>query len=122
MLPLLANTLDCEDIVQFEGDIPNGHIRVRINELENGILVLITDSETFKLGPTCIATPSRPGMSEPISNALFVSGFESTVVRTIAERIAVWTKRTCLLVVHAKNLDRDFMVSVLGLLKAHLLD
>ncbi len=113
--------LELDDITEFESDLLSGHIKVRIIDMDNGLLVMITDSDKFKLGVTSLAIPSRPGMDTPVSSGIFSPGSDDTMVRTIAERISAWTKRPCLLVVHAKSKDREFMVGILTLLKNQLL-
>ena len=90
-------------------------------DLENGLLLLITDSEKYKLGLSAVAIPPGKGRTEPTSTGLFSAGLDSTHVRTLAERVSSWIGQTCMMVVSVGPLDQAFMLELLTILKNYLL-
>jgi hypothetical protein len=113
--------MELSDIRQFESDSSRGTIRVRVMDLENGLLLLITDSEKYKLGLSAVAIPPGQGRTDPTSTGLFSAGLDSTQVRTLAERVSSWIGQTCMLVVSVGPLDQPFMLELLTILKNYLL-
>ncbi|MFW9792715.1 MAG: hypothetical protein ACFFEE_00305 [Candidatus Thorarchaeota archaeon] len=87
--------------------------------LANGQLVLITDSDSFRLGLAAVAIPAGQGRSVPTSTGLFTEGIDITLVRTLAERIASWTNQTCMLVLGMGALTRELVMELITLLKDH---
>ncbi|MHA1950630.1 MAG: hypothetical protein ACW987_12255 [Candidatus Thorarchaeota archaeon] len=113
--------MEFEDITEFSSETSAGTIRVRIMSLSNGQLVMITDSNQFSLGLTAVAIPAGQGRSEPTSSGLFTKELDSTLVRTLAERVASWTNQTCMLVLGISGtLTRERMMELTSLLKEHL--
>jgi hypothetical protein len=113
--------MEFDDITEFSSDTSAGTIKVRIMSLSNGQLVLITDSNQFRLGLTAVAIPAGQGRSEPTSSGLFTKELDSTLVRTLAERVASWTNQTCLLVLGiGGTLTRERMMELTSLLREHL--
>ncbi len=112
--------MEFDDITEFSSETSTGTIKVRLMSLSNGLLVLITDSEQFRLGVAAVAIPPGQGRSEPTSSGLFTMGLEATLVRTLAERIASWTNQTCMLVLGMSPLTRESMVEITSLLRNHL--
>ncbi|MFX1367923.1 MAG: hypothetical protein ACFFAY_04935 [Promethearchaeota archaeon] len=109
------------DIRQFESDSSRGKIRVRVMDLENGLLLMITDSERYKLGLSAVAIPPGQGRTGPTSTGLFSAGLDSTQVRILAERVSSWIGQTCMIVVSVGPLEQAFMLELLTILKNHLL-
>ena len=112
--------MEFEDISEFSSETSAGTIRIRIMDLSNGQLVLITDSDRFRLGLSAVAIPAGQGRSEPTSTGLFTEGLEITLVRTLAERVASWTNQTCMLVLGMSALTRERMMELTSLLRDHL--
>ena len=112
--------MEFDDITEFSSETSTGTIKVRLMSLSNGLLVLITDSEQFRLGVAAVAIPPGQGRSEPTSSGLFTMGLDATLVRTLAERIASWTNQTCMLVLGMSPLTRESMVELTSLLRNHL--
>ena len=112
--------MEFEDISEFSSETSAGTIKIRIMDLSNGQLVLITDSDRFRLGLSAVAIPAGQGRSEPTSTGLFTEGLEITLVRTLAERVASWTNQTCMLVLGMSALTRERMMELTSLLRDHL--
>ena len=113
--------MEFDDITEFSSQTSAGTVKVRIMTLSNGKIVLITDSKSFRLGLSAMAIPAGLGRSEPTSIGFFTTEIESTLVRTLAERLASWTNQTCMLVVAMSSLTRERMLELMSVLKEHLL-
>ncbi|KXH76856.1 MAG: hypothetical protein AM326_06480 [Candidatus Thorarchaeota archaeon SMTZ-45] len=113
--------MEFDDITEFSADTSAGTIKIRVMNMKNGILVLISDSNQFRLGLSAMAIPAGRGRSEPTSVGFFTTEIESTLVRTLAERLASWTNQTCMLVVGMTSLTREQMLELMSMLKNHLL-
>jgi hypothetical protein len=68
-----------------------------------------------------MAIPPGQGRSEPTSVGFFTTEIESTLVRTLAEKLASWTNQTCMLVVGMSSLTRERMLELMSVLRDHLL-
>ncbi|MCF2135658.1 MAG: proteasome assembly chaperone 4 family protein [Candidatus Thorarchaeota archaeon] len=110
-----------EGIEDFTVSIGETEIFLRIMQLENGLSVFISSSSQPRLGPIALASPPALGGSEPSSSSLFGMDQEAALVRTIAERIAVWSNQSCLVVISVKNLTRSLVMEILRSLNSHLL-
>lgn len=113
--------MEFDDISEFSSETSAGTIKIRIMNMTNGILVLISDSNQFRLGLSAMAIPAGHGRSEPTSVGFFTSEIDSTLVRTLAEKLATWTNQTCMLVVGVSSLTRELMLELMSLLRDHLL-
>lgn len=113
--------MEFDDISEFSSETSAGTIKIRIMTLTNGKLVLISDSKSFRLGLSAMAIPAGQGRSEPTSVGFFTTEIESTLVRTLAERLASWTNQTCMLVVGMTSLTRERMLELMSVLRDHLL-
>ncbi len=113
--------MEFDDISEFSSETSAGTIKIRIMTLTNGKLVLISDSKSFRLGFSAMAIPAGQGRSEPTSVGFFTTEIESTLVRTLAERLASWTNQTCMLVVGMSSLTRERMLELMSVLRDHLL-
>lgn len=109
-----------DDISELSTDTSIGKIRIRILTLENGLLLLFSEKDQYRLGISAVAIPPGQGRSEPTSTAQFSMGLEATLVRTIAERVASWTTNTCMIVSGITQLNRDVMMEILSFLRDHL--
>ena len=109
-----------DDIREFDADSTKGKIRFRILEMENGLMLLISDSDKFRIGLSAIAIPAGHGSSQPTSSGLFTSGLDAALVRTLAERIAIWTNQTCMIVAGLKSFDQSILMELTTILKNHL--
>jgi hypothetical protein len=109
-----------EDIDEFEADTSIGKVRVRKFSLANGVMLMLTDSKEFRLGLSAVAIPPGPGRSEPTSTGFYTMGLDTTLIRTMAERVASWTNQTCMLVVGVKTLTRELMMELTAILRDHL--
>ncbi|MHA2118666.1 MAG: hypothetical protein ACW98J_07080 [Candidatus Thorarchaeota archaeon] len=112
--------MEFDNITEFSSETSAGTIKVRIMGLSNGQLVLITDSDQFRLGLAAVAIPAGQGRSEPTSTGLYTNGVDITLVRTLTERIASWTNQTCMLVLGMSALTRERMMELTSLLRDHL--
>ena len=113
--------MEFEDITEFSSETSAGTVKVRIMELSNGQLVMITDADRFRLGLAAMAIPAGQGRSEPTSSGLFTKELDSILVRTLAERVASWTNQTCMLVLGISGtLTRERMMELTSLLRNHL--
>lgn len=108
------------DITEFVSTYSKGTLRVRMLELENGLLVLLSDSEKFRLGQSAMAIPPGQGRSEPTSAGVFSGALDSALIRTIAERIAAMTGQTCMIVSGIREISRETMMEIVVILKNHL--
>jgi hypothetical protein len=109
-----------DDISELASETSIGTIRIRILNLENGLLILFSEKEQYRLGISAVAIPPGQGRSEPTSTALFTMGLDAMLVRTIAERISSWTNNTCMVVSGLTQLNRDIMMQLLSFLRDHL--
>ena len=109
-----------DDISEFDVDSTKGKIRFRILEMENGLLLLISDSDKFRIGLSALAIPAGHGSNQPTSSGLFTAGLDAALVRTLAERVAMWTNQTCMIVAGLKAFDQNVLMELTTILKSHL--
>ncbi len=109
-----------DDISEFTSETSIGVIHIRITSLTNGLLLLISDKDKYRLGISAVAIPPGQGRNEPTSTAMFTMGMDVTLVRTLVERIASWTNTTCMVVMGIPKLTREIMMELLLVLKNHL--
>ena len=109
-----------DDISELTSETSIGTVNIRILNLENGLLILFSEKEQYRLGISAVAIPPGQGRSEPTSTHLFTMGLDTTLVRTIAERIASWTNNTCMIVSGLTKLNREVMMELLTFLRDHL--
>lgn len=108
------------DIIEFESNYSKGTLRVRMLELDNGLLVLLSDSDKYRLGQSAMAIPPGQGRTEPTSAGVFGGALDSALIRTIAERMAAMTGQTCMIVSGIRDLSREIMMEIVVILKNHL--
>ena len=113
--------MEFDDITEFSSETSAGTVKIRVMNMTNGLIVLISDSSKFRLGLSAMAIPAGHGRSEPTSVGFFTKEIDSTLVRTLAERLASWTNQTCMLVVGMSSLTRERMLELMSVLKEHLL-
>jgi hypothetical protein len=109
--------MEFDDMSEFSSETSVGTIRVRILDLENGLLILISDKERFRIGVSAVAIPPGPGSSEPTSTGLLSMGLDDALVRTVAERVASWTNRTCMIIAGLTQMNRETMLEIATLLR-----
>jgi hypothetical protein len=112
--------MEFDDTLEFTKEASFGKVRVRILNLENGLLIMISDKERFRLGLSAVAIPAGKGSTEPTSTGLFSMGIDTALVRTVSERIASWTNQTCMVVIGLKQINREIMLEMLSILKDYL--
>ena len=112
--------MDFDDIDEFESDASVGKIRFRVMRLENGTLLLISDSDKFRIGLSAVAIPPGQGRTDPTSAGFLTMGLDAALVRTLAERIAAWTSQTCMLI-SVKGFNQAIMMELTSILKNHFL-
>ena len=112
--------MSLDDIEEFTCETQIGVIHIRIITLANGFLLLFSDKEEYRLGISAMAIPPGQGRAEPTSTALFTTGLDVTLVRTLVERIASWTNSTCMIVMGIPQLTREVMMELLQVLKNRL--
>ena len=110
-----------DDISEFSFESSGGAVRVRKMEFENGLLLLITDSERFRLGLSAVAIPSGSGRQGPTSMELLALSPDASLVRTIAEQVAAWTNQTCMMVIGVKSLTKELTMELTTSLRDHFL-
>ena len=112
--------MSLDDIREFESEFSQGKLRGRVIDLENGLLLLLSDSERFRISLSAVAIPPAHGRKEPVSTGFLSTGLHATLVRTIAERVAAWTNQTCMLVIAVNGLNRELMMEIIAILKNYL--
>jgi hypothetical protein len=117
---LVVVLMGFDDISELTSETSIGTVKIRILNLENGLLILFSEKEQYRLGISAVAIPPGQGRTEPTSTPLFTMGLDTTLVRTIAERIASWTNNTCMVVSGIPQLNRDIMMELLSFLRDHL--
>jgi hypothetical protein len=115
-----VDSMDAKNINDLDVETKTGLLRVRVMYLENGLIILLSDSSKFRLGNTAVSIPEGRGRNEPTSTTLFSNAIDSTLARTLAERISSWTEQACILVVSVKDFDRASTMGVMRALKQHL--
>jgi len=110
-----------EDISELTTETSVGTVKIRVITLENGLLILFTEKSHYRLGISAVAIPPGMGRSDPTSTSQFTVGLDTTLVRTIAERIAAWTNSSCMVVSGLVQLNRELMMELLSFLKDHFL-
>jgi len=108
-----------EDISELAVETSVGTVKIRIMTLENGLLIMFTEKSQYRLGISAVAVPPGLGRSAPASIAQFTMGLDTTLVRTIAERIAAWTNNSCMIVSGLVQLNRELMMELLSFLRDH---
>ncbi len=111
--------MSTSDTVDFEASLPKTTLKFRIVTLENGFLVMISDSAAFRLGQSAVSVPASQAKREPTSMAISGVGPDAMTVRTIAERISAWTGSMCMLIMAVKNTDRIVVMEIVNALKNH---
>jgi hypothetical protein len=109
-----------DDISEFSFESSVGKIMVRIMKFENGLLLLVTDSDTFRLGLSAVAIPSGSGRAGPTSSGLLSLSPDASLVRTIAERVSAWTNQMCMMIIGVKDLTRELTLEITTSLRNHL--
>ncbi|TFF91592.1 hypothetical protein EU545_03535 [Candidatus Thorarchaeota archaeon] len=112
--------MEFKDIREFTATTSSGSVRFLELGLANGRMLLITDADQFRLGVSAIAIPPGPGRTEPTSTGFYTMGLDTTLVRTMAERIALWTNQTCMIISGVRNLNRQLMMELTSVLRDHL--
>ncbi len=111
--------MSSDDIVELIADTSIGKLKIRIMTLENGLLILFTEKSQYRLGISAVAIPPGMGRSAPASTSQFTIGLDTTLVRTIAERIAAWTNSSCMVISGLVQINRELMMELLSFLKDH---
>ena len=117
---LIVVLMGFDDISELTAETSIGSVNIRIQNLENGLLMLFSEKTKYRLGISAVAIPPGQGRTEPTSTPLFTMGVDTTLVRTIAERIAAWTNSTCMIVSGLAQLNREVMMELLSFLRDHL--
>jgi hypothetical protein len=112
--------MEHQDIREFEVDTSLGKVKVRIIELENGSLLMFSDSEKYRLGFSAIAIPPGQGRSGPTSASMFSTGLDTTLSRTLAEKVAALTGQTCMIVLAMKDTSQLAIMELLNGIKSIL--
>jgi hypothetical protein len=112
--------MEFDDISEFSKDTSFGMVKIRIMTLENALLIMISDTDSFKIGLSAIAIPPGKGSSGPTSTGLFSMNIDTALVRTMSERLAVWTNQTCMVIIGLKQMNREITLELLKLLRDYL--
>lgn len=108
-----------DGVSDFEHETEHGRLRIRVIDLENGLLVMISDSERFRLGLSAVAIPAGQGRVEPTSTGFLSLGEDAMQVRILAESVAKSTGRMCMMIIAVKELSRTYMVEITKVLRQH---
>jgi hypothetical protein len=109
-----------QDIRGFEVETSLGIVKMRIIELENGLLFMFSDSDSYRLGFSAVAIPPSQGRREPSSASVFSTGLDAALSRSLAEKIAALTGQTCMIVLALKNLNQIVIMELLNNIKSIL--
>ena len=109
--------MEQQDIREFEVDTSQGKVKMRIIELENGLLLMFSDSDKYRLGFSAVAIPPGQGRLGPSSASVFSTGLDAALIRTLAEKIAALTGLTCMIVLAMKNLSQLTIMEILNSIK-----
>ncbi|RDE14725.1 MAG: hypothetical protein C4K49_07155 [Candidatus Thorarchaeota archaeon] len=112
--------MESGEIQDFESETERARLKVRVMHLENGLLILISDSERFRLGLSAVAVPGGSGRPEPSSTGFLSVGEEAVQVRILAETVAKRTGQMCMVVVAVKELSRAFLMDITRTLREHV--
>jgi len=112
--------MESSEIQDFESETERVRLRVRVMHLENGLLILISDSERFRLGLSAVAIPAGPSRQEPSSTGFLSIGEDAIQVRVLAETVAKRTGQMCMVVVAVKELNRTLMMDITRTLREHV--
>ncbi len=109
------------ELSDFVIETQAGRVYGRALHLADSIVLLLSSTEGFRIGPIALAFPGASGMEGPLSTPLFGVDAEQMIVRVIAEQVSRWTGRPCLAIVSVDRLGRDILPSLMQSLKDHLL-
>jgi hypothetical protein len=112
--------MDQQDIREFEVNTSQGKIKTRIIELDNGLLLMFSDSDKYRLGFSSIAIPPGQGRLGPSSASVFSTGLDAALSRTLAEKIAALTGQTCMIILAIKELSQLTIMEILNHIKSLL--
>ena len=112
--------MEHQDIREFEVNTSQGKVKIRIIELENGLLLLFSDSDKYRLGFSAIAIPPGQGRPSPSSASVFSTDLDAALSRTLAEKIAAITGQTCMIVLAIKGLSQLTIMEILNSIKSIL--
>lgn len=112
--------MEQQDIREFEVDTSIGMVKTRIIELENGLLIMFSDSNKYRLGFSAVAIPPSQGRLEPSSASVFSIGLDAALSRSLAEKIASLTGQTCMIVLAMKNVSQLIIMEILNGIKSIL--
>ena len=110
-----------QDIREFEVNTSQGKIKTRIIELDNGLLLMFSDSDKYRLGLSSVAIPPGQGRLGPSSASVFSTDLDAALSRTLAEKIATLTGQTCMIILAIKELSQLMIMEILNNIKSILL-
>jgi hypothetical protein len=110
--------MEQQDIKEFEVNTSQDKVKMRIIELENGLLIMLSDSDKYRLGFSAVAIPPGQGRQGPSSASVFSTGLDAALSRTLAEKIAALTGQTCMIVLAMKNLSQLAIMEILNSIKS----
>lgn len=112
--------MEQQDIKEYEVNTSLGKVKLRIIQLDNGLLLLFSDSDKFRLGFSSVAIPPGHGRPGPSSASMFSTGLDAALSRTLAEKIAALTGQTCMIVLAIKDLSQLTIMEILNSIKSIL--
>ncbi|MBD3405795.1 MAG: hypothetical protein GF411_06655 [Candidatus Lokiarchaeota archaeon] len=110
-----------EEINDISVEISSGTLYIRIMDLENGMLILLSDSLKFRLGVSVIAMPGTDVHRRPLSRGIFAYDGNTSLLRSLSEQIARLSGRSCMLVSSVKELDQAKLIEIMAVFKGILL-
>jgi hypothetical protein len=112
--------MEQQDIKEYEINASIGKVKLRIIELDNGLLLMFSDSNKYRFGFSSVAIPPGHGRPNPSSASMFSTGLDAALCRTLAEKIAALTGQTCMIVMAIKDLSQLTILEILNSIKSIL--
>jgi hypothetical protein len=112
--------MEHQGIQEFEINTSLGKVKLRIIELDNGSLLMFSDSDKYRFGFSSVAIPPGHGRPVPSSASMFSTGLDAALCRTLAEKIAALTGQTCMIVLAIKDLSQLVIMEILNNIKSIL--
>ncbi len=117
LLPLMES-LEATDITI---DTIRGTVYARILPLTDSLVLFLSSTKGFRIGPIALALPRGIDSRGPLSSSLFGMDSEQMMVRVIAEQVSQWLGLPCLAIVSINDLDRQMLMEIVRSLRTHLL-
>ncbi|TXT56730.1 MAG: hypothetical protein BAJATHORv1_20323 [Candidatus Thorarchaeota archaeon] len=109
-----------ESFHDISTEISSGTLKVRIMELQNGLLILLSDSDEFRLGLSAVAMPGMEDRKNPTSTGIFTFDTNAMLIRTLSEQITTISGQSCMVISSVRNLNQLKLMEIMNVLKGIL--